>query len=109
MKKTLIVAASIVALTALNASAADAQANWDKHCAKCHGKDGKGDTRMGKKFDLKDYSDASVQAKFTDEEATKAIKEGIKEDGHTRMKPYANVLSDDEIKELVAHVRGFKK
>jgi len=64
---------------------------------------------MGKKFKLKDYTDASVQASFTDEEAMTAIKDGVKEDGKTKMKPFGDTLSDEEIKGLVAHVRSFKK
>jgi cytochrome c len=28
--------------------AADAKENWAKHCAKCHGADGKGETKMGR-------------------------------------------------------------
>jgi cytochrome c553 len=39
----------------------------------------------------------------------KAVKEGLKEDGKEKMKPFAEKLKDDEIKTLVAHVRSFKK
>jgi cytochrome c1 len=99
----LALAASTAALTA-----ADASANWDKSCKKCHGDDGKGDTKMGKKLEVKDMTDAKVQAAFTDAEATKAIKEGIKDGDKTKMKP-AEGLTDDEIKDLVAKVRSFKK
>ena len=63
---------------------------------------------MGKKLALKDFTDAKFQASFTDAEATKAIKEGIKDGDKTKMKAYAD-LTDDEIKALVAKVRAFKK
>lgn len=109
MKKTLIAVVIAGAFSTASIMAADALETWDKECAKCHGKDGSGQTAMGKKLKLKDYTDASVQAGFTDEEAIKAIKEGIKEDGKTRMKAYGDKLSDDEIKALVAHVRSLKK
>ncbi len=99
----LALAASTAALTA-----ADANANWEKSCKKCHGADGKGDTKMGKKLDIKDFTDAKYQASFTDEKATKAIKEGIKDGDKTRMKPVEG-LTDDEIKALVAKVRAFKQ
>jgi cytochrome c553 len=99
----LALAASTAALTA-----ADANANWEKSCQKCHGADGKGDTKMGKKLEVKDMTDAKVQGAFTDAEATKAIKEGIKDGDKTKMKP-AEGLTDDEIKDLVAKVRSFKK
>ena len=90
-------------------SAADAKENWEKHCAKCHGPDGKGDTKMGKKAGAKDYTDPKVQAAVTDEAAFKAIKEGLKDkEGKVAMKPVEN-LTDEEIKALVAHMRKFKK
>ena len=50
-----------------------------------------------------------VQEAMTDENAIKAIKEGIVEKGKKLMDPYADKLGDDEIKALVAHMRTFKK
>lgn len=109
MKKLWIVAVALGLGAALSASAADAKENWDKYCAKCHGADGKGQTKMGQKLGIKDYTDPKVQESFTDEQAFKAIKEGLKDkDGKTRMKA-AEGLSDDEIKALVKYVRSFKK
>ena len=64
---------------------------------------------MGQKLGIKDFTDAKVQADLKDEEAFKAIKEGVKDkDGKTQMKAVEG-LSDDEIKALVQHVRSFKK
>jgi len=94
---------------ALAGAAADAKATWTGKCAKCHGTDGRGDTKMGRKLEIKDYTDAKVQAGFTDEAATKALLEGIKDrGGATRMKAVEG-LSDAEAKDLVALVRGLKK
>ena len=110
MKKTWILAvALLVAAATASASAADQKANREKHCVKCHGADGKGDTKMGKKAGVKDYSDAKVQGEMADDKMFKAIKEGVKENERTRMKGYAADLSDDEIKALVAHIRTLKK
>jgi cytochrome c553 len=95
-------------LASISTHAADAKENWDKMCAKCHGADGKGDTKMGKKLDIKDFTDAKTQAALTDDKAFKAIKDGVKDGDKTRMKPAENV-SDADIKALVAHVRSFKK
>src|SRR5690242_10021542 len=92
----------------VSARAADAKENWDKQCAKCHGADGKGDTKMGKKLEVKDYTDAKVQAAMKDDEMAKVIKEGKKEGDKTKMKAFTE-LTDPEIKALVAHVRSFKK
>ncbi len=109
MKKLLVMAAALGVAGVLSAKAADAKENWTTHCAKCHGEDGKGDTKMGKKAGCKDYTDVKVQAELKDDKACKSVKEGIKEGDKTLMKPFGDVLSDDEIKALVAHVRTFKK
>jgi cytochrome c553 len=108
MKRILTLSIAIMAVSALSAGAADAKATYEKDCAKCHGKDGKGQTVMGKKQGAKDYTDAKVQADLKDEAAVKAIKEGYKKDGKEVMKP-SEGLSDDEIKGLVDYMRKFKK
>jgi cytochrome c553 len=113
MKKMILLAAIFGLTAAFTAKGAEAKENWDTLCAKCHGADGKGNTKMGTKLGCKDFTDAKIQATFTDEEATKAIKEGRKNaDGNTLMKPFVTgvdtPLSDDEVKALVAYVRGLK-
>jgi mono/diheme cytochrome c family protein len=100
--------AVIVASTGIT-FAADATASWNQHCASCHGKDGSGSTMMGKKLAVKDYRDAKVQAAFSDGEAERAIKEGVKENGKEKMKPFGSKLSEADIKALVAYIRSFKK
>jgi cytochrome c553 len=109
MKKLLTFSIAIIAGAALSAGAADAKAIYDKNCAKCHGPEGKGDTKMGKKLGCKDYSDPKVQADLKDDAATKAIKEGLKDkDGKVLMKA-AEGLSESDIKDLVGYFRQFKK
>ena len=92
----------------VSASAADVKENWDKNCAKCHGPDGKGDTKTGKTLEIKDLTDAKVQASLKDDAMFKAIKEGVKDGDKVRMKA-AEGLSDEEMKALVTYVRKFKK
>ena len=100
---------AIMSVSALSASAADAKETYDKDCAKCHGKDGKGKTKMGEKYNAKDYTNAQVQEELKDDAAIKAIKEGYKDkEGKQVMKP-SEGLSDDEIKALVAYMRKFKQ
>jgi mono/diheme cytochrome c family protein len=109
MKKLLVLGIAAMTVAALSARAEDAKTTYDNSCAKCHGADGKGDTKIGQKLGVKDFTDAKVQADMKDDAATKAIKEGLKDaDGKTQMKPFDS-LSDDDIKGLVAYVRAFKK
>jgi cytochrome c553 len=108
MKRTIVISIIAVSAALVTASAADVKETWEKTCAKCHGADGKGQTKMGQKLGIKDYTDAKIQAEMKDEEAFKAIKEGLKDkEGKILMKP-AEGVTDDEIKGLVKHVRSFK-
>ena len=109
MKKVFVLGLTLVASAALSAYAADAKATYEKDCAKCHGPDGKGDSRMGKRLGCKDYTDAKVQADLKDDAAVKAIKEGLKDkEGKSLMQP-AEGVSDADAKALVAYMRTFKK
>ena len=98
----------LLPLAAGLAWAAPASENWDNHCTKCHGADGKGLTKVGKKLNLKDYTDAKVQAEMKDEEMCKVIGAGVMDKGKEKMKAYKDELSADEIKDLVAFIRKFK-
>ncbi len=110
MKKLALLAlpaAFALALTTTTAFAADGKAVYSDNCAKCHGDDGKGATKMGTKLGAKDYTDAAVQSAITDDQAFKSIKEGLKKDDKTLMKP--SELSDEDIKASVTYLRTFKK
>jgi len=104
LKNQIVLVVASVVLAAGNAFAADAAENWGKYCASCHGKDGTGNTAMGKKSGVENYTDSKAQAKFTDKDAINAIKEG-----KGKMKAFKDKLTDEEIKALVAHIRAFKK
>jgi len=105
---TSLIAVSMLA-TAGIASAADGKALFETNCAKCHGAEGKGDTKMGMKAGCKDFTDAKYQAGLTDDKMADAIKNGIKEGDKTKMKSFGDTLSADDIKALVAYVRTLKK
>src|SRR5678809_164666 len=109
MKMKSILTVTVVLCIAAASRAADVAANWEKNCLKCHGKDGTGNTKMGKQAGVKDYTDPKVQAEMNDEKAVKIIKEGIVEKGKKKMDPYGDKLNDEEIKALIAHMRSFKK
>jgi cytochrome c553 len=88
--------------------AAPASENWENLCQKCHGADGKGETKIGKKLQLKDYTDAAVQAKMTDADIVKTISEGVTDNGKEKMKSFKDALTKEEITDLVSYVRKFK-
>jgi cytochrome c6 len=100
---------SLLPLAAGIGYAATAAENWENSCAKCHGADGTGSTKIGKKLKLKDYTDAKVQADLKDEDMVKAITNGVSEGGKEKMKTFKGDLSDPEIKDLVAYIRKMKK
>ena len=85
------------------AFAADGAAVYKAKCASCHGVDGKGQTPMGKKMNLRDLGSPEVQ-KQTDKELYDwtAVGKG-------KMPGYKDKLTDEEIKALVAHMRAFAK
>ena len=109
MKKLIMLGIVAAAACALTARAGDAKTIYSDSCLKCHGADGKGDTKMGQRLGVKDYSTAAVQDALKDDVAFKSIKEGLKDkDGKTLMKA-ADGIADEDIKALVAYMRTFKK
>lgn len=109
MKKIIPLAMAALALSTTSLVARDAKALYEDQCAKCHGLDGKGQTKMGQKLNAKDYTSTTVQANLKDDAGFKAIREGLKDkEGRVLMKPTEDV-SDDEAKALVAYMRTFKK
>ena len=96
-------------LAATSAFAADAKENWVQLCAKCHGADGAGKTKMGQKLKVKDYTDAKVQAEFTDEQLAKVTLEGSTKDVKELMKGFKEDLSPADVTALVTYIRQMKK
>lgn len=92
----------VVALAPV-AFAADGAAIYKAKCASCHGADGKGQSPMGKKMNLRDLGSPEVQ-KQTDKELYDWTA-----DGKGKMPAYKDKLSADEINALVKHMRAFKK
>jgi mono/diheme cytochrome c family protein len=101
MKRKIALLLTTVLGSAGIAAAADASATWAASCASCHGKDGSGNTTMGKKLGVKDYT---KEQGFSDAEAAEVIK-----NGKGKMKGAGGKLSDADIKALVAYVRTLKK
>ena len=100
MKSIMSVIAAIIIVSSGAVFGADAGALWAKNCASCHGKDGSGNTTMGKKLAVQDYTKSQS---FSDAEAANVIK-----NGKGKMKAYKQ-FSDADVKALVAYVRSLKK
>ena len=109
MKKLVAISITMLLASALSSLAGDVKETYDKNCSSCHGKDGKGETKMGKKEGVKDYTDAKSWEGLDDAKAFKSVKEGMTEGDKTKMKPFAEKLSDDDIKAVIAYMRAFKK
>lgn len=77
---------------------------FSKQCAKCHGKDGKGATVMGKKLQIRNLAIPEIQSK-SDTDLEKQVTEG---NAKKKMPAYKDKLSADEIKAVVAFVRSLK-
>ena len=81
----------------------DAAKLFDKHCDKCHGKDGRAKTVHGKMVGARNLTDTKWQESITDEKIAEAIKKGPE-----AMPAFEKKLSPAEIDALVAYVRHFK-
>ena len=110
MKRTLLLCLiACLPLTAIIANRTiDSNTIWVNNCKKCHAGDGSGQTKIGQKFGVKDYTDRAVQVSFTDEEIVKFTKEGAVDDkGKKKMPPYGEKLTDKEIRALITLIRSF--
>ena len=107
-KQALALATAAILVAAGSAFAASASENFENHCTKCHGVDGKGQTKMGKKLNVRDMTADAYKKDLDDAKALTSLKDGIKKDGKEVKKSYASELNDAELKALVAYVRALK-
>jgi cytochrome c6 len=87
----------------INAAADDAVTLFKTKCAVCHGVDGSGGTAQGKALKVRDLRSAEVQ-KMTDAQMTEVISKG-----KNKMPALGKNFSQDQIKQLVAYIRGMAK
>jgi mono/diheme cytochrome c family protein len=86
---------------------AEAEAIWNKQCAKCHGKDGKGQTKMGLRIKAANLTDPAVQEKISDERMMEVMKNGAKDEkGKVVMMP-AKKVTEEQLQALAEYVRSF--
>lgn len=108
-KTLLLVTTGLLLVGTSTLRAADVAENWTKHCGSCHGADGKAKTKAGRMAGAKDLTDGAYQKQFTDEQLLQRLKDGVVDKGKEKMKPFKGMLTDDELKALVAKVRTFAK
>jgi cytochrome c6 len=82
---------------------ADGAGDFKAKCAMCHGADGAGSTATGKALKVRDLASPDVQSQ------TDAQLADIVTNGKNKMPAYKGKLTDDQIKGLVAYVRGLAK
>lgn len=82
---------------------------WLDKCARCHGDSGKGDTSLGQKLKVVDYSSRKAQEGFTDEQLHAMILEGKVRNDKKVMPSFKDELSTEEIQSLIVHIRSLGK
>jgi mono/diheme cytochrome c family protein len=115
MMRTYSPAFLIVALLAVCASATARQGNgktssapqlYARHCASCHGADGRSRTSKGKFSHARDLTDAKWQDDVTDERIFNSIMNGRNVRGN--MPAFSDKLDERDVDEMVRYVRKFK-
>ncbi len=108
---TVIAIAGLMSFGSMRSARADETADlYVKKCAVCHGRDGKGNTIMGKKLAIQDLTNAAEMAKLTDAQIEDQIRNGVKDKttGKDRMLSFKDKLSDAQIQALTKYVRTLK-
>jgi len=105
--KALLLGGTVLIAGYLLSTSANAQgggeAVYKAKCATCHGPDGVGATAAGKATKARDFCSGEVM-KETDEDWTAIIVKG-----KNKMPAYDKKITDAEIKDVVAYIRGLCK
>ena len=105
----LLLGGAVALAAAGKESAAD---NYRTYCTQCHGVDGngKGINIRDMSVQPRDHTDAKAMSGRSDDAIFKVIKEGGPSiDKSVLMPPWGETFSDDEIRDLVAHLRQLCK
>ncbi len=77
---------------------------YSQNCARCHGANGRGETELGRSFDVPIIAAADWQKKHSDAKISRKIVKG-----GGGMPAFAKKLSPKEISAVVAYVRTLNK
>ena len=79
-------------------------------CTLCHGEDGRGDTKKGRKLKVPDFTSSKWFEETTDKEILQTIRNGVKDKkGNVEMPAFRTKLTPGQIQQLAAYVRTFRK
>ena len=112
MRKVLFTAVLVLlgGMVLATADAAKGKEAFEAKCANCHGKDGKGDTTMGKKLKLADLTDAKAMSGKTEADIAKIITQGGKAVGRSAMMgAWGEKLGEQGVKDVVEHIKDLCK
>jgi cytochrome c6 len=104
IKSCLLILVLVLVLPAFSVAADTGGDLFATKCASCHGKDGAGNTPMGKNLKLRDLGSADVQ-KMSDKE----LKDIVDKGKPPKMPAYGGKLSETQIDDLVKFIRSLKK
>lgn len=105
MKMLAIAAAATLSFAGV-ASADEIADAYKAQCKSCHGAEGKGDTKIGKKEKVEDMTHAKWQASLSDAQIKNVIENGS--DKNPKMKAFKTKLTPAQIDGMVAYVRAMK-
>jgi mono/diheme cytochrome c family protein len=95
-----------VSLLTVSSTMVFAQSGADLYkskCQMCHGADGSGNTPAGKSTKARPFDSPEV-LKLSDDDLIKITKSG-----QGKMPAYAGKLTDDQIKDVIAHIHTLQK
>ncbi len=104
--KMLAIAAAATLSFAEAAGADEIADAYKAQCKSCHGAQGKGDTKIGKKEKVEDITTPEWQASHSDAQIKNVITNGS--DKNPKMKAFKTKLTPAQIDGLVAYIRTMK-
>ena len=100
---TRVCVVSVLAVSTLSFAQKSGADTYKSKCQSCHGADGSGNTPAGKSMKAKPFSSPDIVS------ASDADLIADTKNGKGKMPAYAGKLTDDQIKDVVAHIRTLQK
>ena len=100
---TRICVVGLLAVSTMGLAQNSGEATYKSKCQMCHAADGSGNTPAGKSTKARSFSSPEVM-KLTDDDLIKVTK-----NGQGKMPAYAGKLTDDQIKDVIAHIHTLQK